>query len=563
MAWLQVSKGWLKGQIIQLRRGELILGRDKDLADIVISTEEIVSRKHATILYEGDCFYIEDDSRNGTYLNTDRILKNTRIPLRQNDRITICEDQFEAVFFDGSMEGSVEEDSSTLEAMISSKSDHNLQTQPAAKLAFLLEIIARLSKTLQLDTQLPQVADGLLQLFPQADRCFLILAEEETGNLIPKVIRTRARIDESTARFSHTIVRQCLKTSDSILLSEGDPIPAGSDSVISSNMRSVICVPLAATDGPPFGVIQLDTQDAAKRFIKDDLNLVRGVAQQAAIALENARFHELSLAQARIKHELILSQERVKNEQQRVKNELDIARQVQRNFLPKCLPEVPGYEFHAFYEAAREVGGDYYDFIPLPERRLAVTLGDVAGKGMPAALLMAKLSSESRACLLTERQPTAAFTRLNDSLYPSTSPMDRFVTMIAAMLDPVTHTVTLVNAGHPAPLLYRKAERKFTVAIPREDDGQSLGISLGSKYQSYQVVLEPGDSLLMFSDGVTDAQSVANKPFRMKGIYNIVEEEGPDTPHALGQRLVDAIQRHALGGPQYDDITLICFGRPA
>ena len=116
MAWLQVNKGSLKGQIIQLRRGELVLGRDKDLADIVISTEEIVSRKHATIHFEGDCYYIEDDSRNGTYLNTDRILRNTRIPLRQNDRIVICENEFEAVFFDGTTQASLEADSSTLEA---------------------------------------------------------------------------------------------------------------------------------------------------------------------------------------------------------------------------------------------------------------------------------------------------------------------------------------------------------------------------------------------------------------------------------------------------------------
>jgi hypothetical protein len=460
MAWLQVSKGWLKGQIIQLRRGELIFGRDKDVADIVISTEEIVSRKHATILFVDDCFYIEDDSRNGTFLNGDKILKNTRIPLRQNDHITICEEEFEAVYFDGSTDHL--EDSSTLEAMISSKSDHNLETQPAAKLAFLLEITAKLSKTLQLDTQLPLVADGLLQLFPQADRCFLIMAEEKTQNLLPKVIRTRRRIDESAARFSHTIVRQCLRTSDSILLSEGDPIPAGSDSVISSNMRSVMCVPLASTDGPPFGVIQLDTQDAAKRFGKDDLSLLRGVAQQAATALENARFHELSLTQERIKHELILAQERVKNEQERVKNELDIARQVQRNFLPKNLPELPGYEFHAFYEAAREVGGDYYDFIPLSECRLAVTLGDVAGKGMPAALLMAKLSSESRSCLLSERHSTLAIARLNDQLYPFTSPMDRFVTLIAAVLDPACQRRPSRAAGVPSgrtQICYRRPTR--------------------------------------------------------------------------------------------------------
>src|SRR5476649_2663473 len=141
--------------------------------------------------------------------------------------------------------------------------------------------------------------------------------------------------------------------------------------------------------------------------------------------------------------------------------------------------------------------------------------------------------------------------------------MDRFITLIVAVLDPATHTVTLVNAGHPAPLLYRHAERKFSVAVPREDDGQSLGISPGSTYQSYEVTLDPGDSLLMFSDGVTDAQSVANKPFRMKGVLSTLAQPGPDSPHDLAQRLVEAIQKHAVGGPQYDDITLICFGRPA
>jgi serine phosphatase RsbU (regulator of sigma subunit) len=304
-----------------------------------------------------------------------------------------------------------------------------------------------------------------------------------------------------------------------------------------------MCVPLVASDGPPFGVIQLDTQDAAKKFTKDDLSLLWGVAQQAAIAMENARFHQERLAA------------------ERVKNELDLAKQVQRNFLPKSVPEVPGYEFHAYYEAAREVGGDYYDFIPLADHRLAITLGDVAGKGMPAALLMAKLSSEARSCLLSERDPTKAIARLNDQLYPACNPMDRFVTMVAAILDPVSHTVTLVNAGHPAPLLYRRADRKFTKVVPEQDDGQSLGISLGNQYQYCQVTLAPGDCLLLFSDGVTDAQSLASKPFRLKGIHAILEKAGPDSPCALGKRLEEAVQAHAKGGPQYDDITLICFGR--
>jgi sigma-B regulation protein RsbU (phosphoserine phosphatase) len=182
---------------------------------------------------------------------------------------------------------------------------------------------------------------------------------------------------------------------------------------------------------------------------------------------------------------------------------------------------------------------------------------------MPAALLMAKLSSESRSCLLMERELTLAIAKLNNQLYPSTSPMDRFVTLIAAILDPHSHTLTLVNAGHPSPLWYHRAERKVTAVIPAEDDGQSLGLNLGNAYQCYHVQLQPGDFLLLYSDGVTDAHNKAGKPFRLKGIHSILEQAANDSAGAFGQRLVSAVQRHATGGPQYDDITLLCFGRPA
>lgn len=563
MAWLQVTKGRLHGQIIQLPRAEIVFGRDKDLSHIIISTEEIVSRRHASIRLIDEQHCIEDDSRNGTLVNGEKIARNTPIPLKVNDTITICDDEFEAVFCDDTSSDNSKDSSSTVEALLSSNSDHSLETQPAAKLAALLGIITKLSKTLQLDTQLPLVAESLLELFPKADRCFLIQTDPETGSLLPKIIRTRAKIDPSAVRFSQTIVRQCLTSADSILLSEGDPIPATSDSVISSNMRSVMCVPLCGAEGAAFAVIQLDSQDPAKKFTKDDLGLLWGVARQAAIAMENARFHEITLAQQRVRHELEIAQERVRNEQERVKQELEIARQVQRNFLPASVPVVPGYEFHAYYEAAREVGGDYYDFIPLPERRWAVTLGDVAGKGMPAALLMVKLSSEGRTCLLTERVPTKAIARLNDQLYPSTSPMSRYVTMVGAIFEPATHTVTLVNAGHPAPLWYRRSEHKFFEATPRDDDGQSLGHTLGNQYQSYQVTLAPGDCLLLYTDGVTDARNPAGKRFGIKGIHGILKGQTADTPCALGARLVEAVRNHSQGGPQDDDITHIFFGRPA
>jgi serine phosphatase RsbU (regulator of sigma subunit) len=545
MARLHVDRGDCDERTISLERDKVVLGRSLD-CDAIISKNEAVSRWHAQVLRISDRFYLEDHkkSKNRTYLNDEAIPYQTQVLLKHGDRIRICE--FEATFLDGYSGDLPKEMTSTVEAMLSSKSDHGLASQPASKLAELLDIAARLSKTLQLASQLPEVAEGLLRLFPQADRCFMIMVDEETDELQPKVVRTRAAAgDESLARFSHTIVRQCLKTSQAILLREGDKIPlSSSESVITAQMRSVMCVPLVPAEGKPFGVIQLDTQDQKKLFTEEDLKLLWGVAHQATAALENTRYHDLRVTQ------------------DRVKNEMKMAAQVQLHFLPLSLPDVPGYEFFSYYEAAREVGGDYYDFIPLPEGRLAVTIGDVAGKGMPAALLMAKLSSESRFCLLTERQPAAAIRKLNNQLYPVTHPMDRFVTFVAAILDPSSHSVALVNAGHPSPLLYRTGTREFTRAMDLDFAGQSLGFEEGIEYQVVQLKLEPGDSLLLFSDGVTDAQSAEGNPFRNKGILTCLDKKVAESPRTLGERVVKAVTRHSLGVPPYDDISLLCFGRP-
>src|SRR5262249_19841967 len=147
-------------------------------------------------------------------------------------------------------------------------------------------------------------------------------------------------------------------------------------------IRSVMCVPLCTpegktSEGKAFGVIQLDTQDRSKKFTEEDLKLLWGVANQAAIAMDNARLHAEVVAR------------------ERLQSDLDLARRVQHSFLPSSLPKVAGYEFYAYYQSAQEVGGDYYGFIPLPQDRLVLTLGDVAGKGIAAALLMAKLSSDA------------------------------------------------------------------------------------------------------------------------------------------------------------------------
>ncbi len=526
---------------IQLDQDKIVIGRSQQMSNYVISNKDTVSRQHAQFLVIGDKFYIEDPreedkqkKKHRTFVNDSAIPFRTPVQLKHQDRIRICE--FQATFID--------DDPSTVEVMLSTKSESRLDTQPAIKLAALLEISNKLSKTMQLDAKLPEVADSLLQLFPQADRCFIILVDDETGDLKPKVVSTRHPVEESRTRFSHTIVRQCLLTKQATLRREGEGANTPtSQSMIAFSMRSVMCVPLVPEEGPALGVIQLDTQDALKKFTEDDLRLLWGVAYQATVAIENSFYHDMRVVQ------------------ERIRKELEMARQVAFSFMPQSVPQIPGYGFYSYCEPAREVGGDYYDFIPLGDSRYAISLGDVAGKGMPAALFMVRVNTESRSFLLTENNPELAMERLNMRLCPYTAKTDGFVTQVSIILDPRTHTATIVSAGHPAPLVYRKATGQFEQSFAVNQAGPLLGIDESSKYQSATVKLEPGDSVLLFSDGVTDAKSSENKPFRPLGIHAALNESGDDTPQALGDRVVQAVLRHATGRAQYDDITLVCFGR--
>jgi serine phosphatase RsbU (regulator of sigma subunit) len=243
----------------------------------------------------------------------------------------------------------------------------------------------------------------------------------------------------------------------------------------------------------------------------------------------------------------------------RIKLDLELARGVQRGFLPLRTPEVPGYEFFAHYESAYEIGGDYYDFILLPHMQVAVLLGDVAGKGVAAALLMAKLCADARFCMLTERDPATAVTRLN-SLMNQSGIVDRFVTLVAAVLDPLNHTVTLVNAGHPPPLIYRRASRTAEEAIGNELAGLPLGVLDNSEYASCQVSLEPGDSILIFSDGVTEAVNVQGLQLQTQGVYAAVQGKA-FCPRSLGEHVVEVVKQFATGCSQSDDISLVGFGR--
>jgi sigma-B regulation protein RsbU (phosphoserine phosphatase) len=545
MPSLQILQGANEGKTIQLDGGPFTIGRNPD-CDMVIPVTS-VSREHARIIRVGERFFIEDlKSRNRTFVNNQLVPEESRVPLKNNDKIRICD--FVATFRDLEEEEEEDESASTIEATLTQQgSQLLLETQPAEKLRALIEISGNLNKTLKLDELLPRIADTLFDIFRQADRCFIIQRDEEDpSKLRPREVRTRRERDESTARFSRAIVHRCLETGQAYLTDDAmkDNQFQLSQSVIDFRIRSVMCVPMCTSEGKATGVVQLDTQDRSKKFTTEDLKLLWAVANQAAISVENARLHEESLLQ------------------QKLERDLELAHQVQLSFLPSQFPEVAGYEFAACYEPAQAVGGDYYTFVPLPNGRLAVVLADVAGKGIPASLLVARLSSDANLALLTESDPARAIAKLNDMLYEFTSQVDRFVTLALAVLDTNTHTITLVNAGHLSPLRYRSEPLTIEGTVPNEVAGVPLGIMDGYMFDSCQITLHPGDSLLFFTDGVTDPVDLSQRPFGLKGIEETLQGAGNTSAQQLVERLFQSVQKHAAGSnSQYDDITLVCMKR--
>lgn len=551
MAVLQILTGANQGQQLALNGDRTVLGRNPDCQVVISGTA--VSRAHAHILRIQGKFFIEDiKSRNGTFVNNEQIAGRTE--LKDNDKIKICD--FVCSFhedpplkplppeFGRDDEEPESEGVTPIEATVShSSSKQILETQPAEKLKALLEISTNLSATLELDPLLPQIVDSLFQLFKHADRCFIILRDDTTKKLIPKVIKTRRPSDEASARFSKSIVNKSLEGVEAILSEDAtsDSRFSMSQSIADFRLRSVMCAPLwAPADGKGFGVIQLDSQDRTKKFTQDDLKLLMGVAAQASTALDRAKMHQDLLAK------------------ERLKRDLELAREVQRGFLPSQVPELPGYEFFAHYESAFEVGGDYYDFIPLPGNRLAVMLGDVAGKGIPAALLMAKVSADARFCMLTKPNPAEAITHLN-ALMNQSGLAERFVTLAAMVLDYERHVATLVNAGHPSPVLYHR-DGTLEEATVNEVTGLPLGVLDGYEYGSCDIPLRPGDCLFAFSDGLTEAMDVNNVQLQLRGVYAALQGLSL-APGDVGERLVKTVKQHASGRSQHDDLTLVTLGR--
>lgn len=548
-AFLKVISGSNSGAVFPVVVDKVRLGRHPE-CEVVIDVNA-VSRFHAHVLREGDHFFLEDlQSRNGSFVNGQRV--DGRILLHDNDRVKICDTLFVFRTKDEEQENGEEakvkphenDVTTTIVTAIDAESNAELMSKvkPEAKLRAILEISQALGHTLDVDHIYPRVLECMFKIFTQADRALILL--QGTGTqMIPKAVKHRLGGGEETVRYSRTIVQRAMTERKAILSADAstDERFAMSESIADFRIRSIMCVPLLGKDKQALGVIQIDTQNAQQRFDMDDLQILASVATQASITLENANLHQE-----------ILSQERMRRE-------LDFAKEVQTGFLPQKMPQIAGYEFWAYYDAAGQVGGDFYDFVPLPNGRQAIIVGDVAGKGVPAALMMAKASSDVKVGLLTyPDQNDRAMASVNQAICAA-SLEDKFITLVMCALCPKTHRLVVVNAGHMSPMI-RRADGSVEEPAQDELSGLPVGVDETTAYRAVETELDPGDVVLVFSDGISEAMNAKRQTYTTERIREKLRAVTL-TPEALGRFLLKDVRAHIGDSSQNDDITMVVFGR--
>ena len=574
VAYLRVIKGSSAGQVLALSGEPVVLGRHPT-CQIVLDNAS-VSRQHAQIVEEHGIFLVEDlRSRNGTQVNRQSIRGRTE--LRDGDEIKVCDYAFtfmrkatgpaipiapgSSVIAIGGIRETVSshdaeidsepeliasekslESSSVLTSISAGSSAQGLRlnVRPEAKLRAILEISMALGKVIVLSEMLPVILNSLFKIFPQADSGFVLLKDHNSDKLRIRCSQSRRSSDDNVP-VSMTVVRQAMDSGQAILSADvyGDRRFQHSESIAEMQLRSLMCTPLMDTSGTAMGVLQVSTFDVSQPFNSDDLDVLVSVGAQAGLAVENGAMHETLL------------------KQRDIERDMEIAAQVQMSFLPSVPPTVPGYEFADYYAAAQSIGGDYFDFIRLPDGRIALIIGDVAGKGIPAALLMARLHASIRYHLFNALCAGGALNSLNFEMAGSDLGF-RFITLSIAILDPAKHEIQLASAGHLPPVLRR--DRKGAEIIGHRESGLPLGVVAEQTYESLRIPMAPNDTILFYTDGITEAMNARNELFAKERARQIIAD-GPQSVTELIPTLIDAVGSFCDGRAQRDDICVIGLRR--
>ncbi len=303
-------------------------------------------------------------------------------------------------------------------------------------------------------------------------------------------------------------------------------------------IRSLLLAPLI-TRGEIVGALMVDQGARPRRFSAHEIEVVMGIANQAAVAIESARLNQSAEEKKRLDHELRL------------------ARQIQKSFLPDACPRVPGYELCSLWQTAREVSGDFYDFVTLHGGRVGMTIADVSDKGMAAAMFMALSRTILRTMAIGKPTARETIERAND-LILADAHSDMFVTVFYAILDPQAHRLTYVNAGHNPPLFYHAARKELTTL---KEHGLALGVLEGISQKEHEVDIAPGDLILMYTDGVTDAINAQEEEFGEDRLADLVVANAHLSVEGLVDEIKQAVTDFAGEGVRFDDVTMIALKR--
>ena len=527
---------------IRLESGRITVGRSSE-NEISYPDDPVMSRRHLVIERVDDDWWIEDlKSKNGSQLNGDRLTGRCR--LREGDRITVG--RLTLVFDNTHQMGDqtvvfVEEEdidsgNTTASTSVTVRPEDveaalaKPETAGVVRIQALVEAGRQLSEHRPLAELFPMILD-LATKSVGARRG--VLATLEHGELVVRATRG------DDFRISRAVRDQVLNEKKSLLVldTSQDEMLRASMTIVQQRVRSLMAVPLRTADKVT-GLIYVDMPDLIRPFTTDDLTLLTVLANTAAIRIEHGRLVE------------------VEHVERLMAKDLEQAVEIQRRLLPREPPHVPSLDIAGSSVPCRSVGGDYFDYMPMADGRLAVMVGDVAGKGMSAALLMSSLQARVQ-ILAEEDDPLGKLvTRLNKSV-ASACPDNRFITFFMAAIEPATGEFSYVNAGHNPPFLVRAAGTVERLT----EGGPILGVLRNIVYDEGRGKLNLGDVLAIYSDGVTEATNRADDEFGDDSLQREILAHRHESADMIAAAIDKAVHAFVGDAPPADDLTLLVVRR--
>jgi phosphoserine phosphatase RsbU/P len=521
-----------------LADGELIIGRNIDAGLRLQGTE--ISRRHCRVLADGSHFRIEDlGSSNGTFVNGSRIRALTELQPGDDIRLGPHRMRFESEVEPG--------DSFTILGRAEA-----LTTNPAlfrdnasAKLKAVLDLSHLLARASDLDDVFHRLLNHLLVLFPKADYGAVALIDRE--ELVLRAGKHRSRGQGGSPTFSRSVAKRAIAEGVGVLGEDAlsDKRFREAATVVTLGIRSFLCSPLMLPDGRCLGAVELTRQGAGRPFAEEDLNLLTAITLQLAAVVENRRLQQEMLVK------------------DRMERELSVARQIQESFLPESSPRTApsGIEFFCRVYPAQQVSGDFYDYFQNSQDQLTFAIADVCGKGMPAALFMTMCLTLLRHIGPANSSPAATLKALNQAITRNNRG-SLFVTVALGSWDPIKQEAVLAYGGHPAGLIRRAGG---TVERAGTETGSLLGYGdFPSPVLDFSIALDPGDALLLFTDGATEAVDgkKGEEMFGNDRLERAIKALPPEErTQEWAARIYSAIDQFGQGKPLADDLTLVILRR--